>query len=565
MLRTPVNVYPHNCAIDLTVNPHSFSFMFSGDNLLGYEIMPYDCMTEKPVGYKEWTENGVKWHQWIYWITLLNPNLVYNNEKTETAMNGIDSLTKSGRNYKYLIRICHNRHDNIMLSGKIRNDSSVGTELWISKGLDNPLDGIRTPIIYGDMELASQYIQIEYERHKITAIDNSDDNYTKITVDSAFSELPKTGDTYKIISNYILSPFYYFKARTTPQLTVNTSQESDGTILCSASYLQEQNVPVKKYKWQIYKKISESEYSLICESPYIFSSRLSYKFSHYLDIAIYKAKCICVNQDDMIVENEISFTTNASNEQVIEDIKVSFDEKNKCNTIKIIPKSEYSWLWYNVYRKEDNGDKNRLIGRCGGSTNIERKIQDYLIGTNKTYQYFVIPSNSDDQRCADKASDIIRPYFETWTLTSLSQDNRTLFEYSTYTTIETWNIEMDVSNDEIVNNLDRNVHVGIGKLPKISMNEVNYISGGFSGLVSEFDCTNKETEFTDTIQKVEAWRKFISGNNPFLIKTPKGDVFIAHISENPTTKYDDITYLTTVSVKFTQTENIDNVIINYEY
>ena len=43
------------------------------------------------------------------------------------------------------------------------------------------------------------------------------------------------------------------------------------------------------------------------------------------------------------------------------------------------------------------------------------------------------------------------------------------------------------------------------------------------------------------------------------------DVFIAHISENPTTKYDDITYLTTVSVKFTQTENIDNVIINYEY
>ena len=97
------------------------------------------------------------------------------------------------------------------------------------------------------------------------------------------------------------------------------------------------------------------------------------------------------------------------------------------------------------------------------------------------------------------------------------------------------------------------------------MNEVNYISGGFSGLVSEFDCTNKEAEFTDTIQKVEAWRKFISGNNPFLIKTPKGDVFIAHISENPTTKYDDITYLTTVSVKFTQTENIDNVIINYEY
>ena len=129
MLRTPVNVYPNNCAIDLSVTPHSFSFEFSGDNLLGYEIMPYDCMTEKPVGYKEWIENGVKWHQWIYWITLLNPNLVYNNEKTEAAMNDIDSLTKSGRNYKYLIRICHNRHDNIMLSGKIRNASSVGTEL----------------------------------------------------------------------------------------------------------------------------------------------------------------------------------------------------------------------------------------------------------------------------------------------------------------------------------------------------------------------------------------------------------------------------------------------------
>lgn len=451
-----------------------------------------------------------------------------------------------------------------MLSGKIRNNSTSGTQLYISKGLDNPLDGIRTPIVYNEVEMASQYIQIGYERHKITVIDNdTDDNYTILTVDSAFSTLPVVGDTYKIISNYIISPFYYFKARTNPTLTATTSQAPDGTILCSANYAQAESVSIKKYKWQLYKSNGSGGYDLITESSYIFSERLDYKFSQYLEIAVYKAKCICVTQDDVEVTHETTFTTDASNTEIISSVDVEFNQIEKCIEITMNAVEGIDWVWYNVYRKEDGNPNVRMIGRCGGVTNVERKVKDYLIGTGKTYQYFVIPSNISNERCKEKSSVKITPEFDTWTLTSLSVDNNTLFEYDTYTTIETWNIEFNVSNNDIVNNLNRTSHIGSGRYGKVSMNDVNYITGGFSGLVSYIDCATND--FEDTIQKAEAWRKFITGKNPFLIKSPKGDCWFCHIVENPSTKYEDNTYLTTVSVSFIETENINNIIVNYEY
>lgn len=58
--------------------------------------MPYDCMTEKPVGYREETIDGVLWHFWTYWFYTLNPNIVYNNETTSITLNGIEDYVTNG-------------------------------------------------------------------------------------------------------------------------------------------------------------------------------------------------------------------------------------------------------------------------------------------------------------------------------------------------------------------------------------------------------------------------------------------------------------------------------------
>ena len=173
MIRTPINVYPQNVAIDVTTNPY-FSFTFSGNKLIGVEIYIYDCYTEKNVGYVENPDGSYKY---IYWFGVYDKSKVYNNAFYSTPLQSLDILTTNGRNYKWGVRIFHDIFDVVLLTGKIRQDSTENNMIYVTKGLDGNF-GIKKPIIHNDTEIGCQYLQIEYERHKIIEIDNeSDENY----------------------------------------------------------------------------------------------------------------------------------------------------------------------------------------------------------------------------------------------------------------------------------------------------------------------------------------------------------------------------------------------------
>lgn len=565
MLRTPVNVRPQNIAIDSTID-RVFSFTFSGKNLIGYEIMPYDCMTEKPVGYEEWWVGNTLYFKWNYWIAWLDENRIYNNETVSMPLASMDKFMFNGRNYKFIIRICQNKHDNVMLSGRIRQDSEVKNQVYISKGLRNEIDGLKEPVYFGDKEFYSQYFQIGYERHKLIKIDEkTSSEYDILTLDEEFENLPKKGDSFKVISNYIISPFYYFKCRSTPTLETFYKLNNDGTIYCSADYSQEQNADIKKYKWQLYKLDGNTQnYNLIKESPFIFNERLDYTFSEYLEIGTYKAKCIVYTQDDMIVEDETDYITTSGGTVVgVDNVIAEYDDKNKAVDVKINTVADVGQVTCNIYRKtinDENDTSVRLIAKI--EVYNYGSFKDYLISNNKSYQYYVVASNSE-QRFVGGASNIICiDSIDSWTLTSLKyKNNETLYGYDKiYKTIKTWSIELGVQNQDVVNNINREIHVGNGQLPKVSMNNINYITSGFSGLVKNFDCS--DNKFEDNIEDVESWRNFITGNNLFLIKSPKGDLWICSINDC-STKYDDITYSTTVSVNFTEVEKTDDILLNY--
>lgn len=569
MLRTPVNVFPQNNAVDNDNGGDLFTFTFSGKNLIGYEIMPYDCMTEKPVGFEEWWEGGTYYTKWNYWVYHLDENVVYNNETISNHVWGMNRFMFNGRNYKYIIRICQNKHDNVMLSGRIREDSVEKNKIYVAKGMVNPIDGLKEPVTWDNEEFYSQYVQIGYERHKLVGINkvSSEElstDYDILTLDEEFENLPKKGDQFKVISNYIISPFYYFKCRTTPELTSSYQLNTNGTIYCSADYYQAENVDIKKYKWELYK-YNDTDLELIAESPFIFNERLDFTFSEYLEIGIYKAKCIVYTQDDVIVEDETADITMSGGTVVgVLSATATYDYTNKAVDVEIVTDgSQIGQVTCHIYRQsvDDENDINiRLVGKI--EVYNRGKFKDYLIANNKSYRYYIIASNSE-QRFIGGASNIIDiTDIDGWTFTSLSyEENKKLYEYNNiYKTITTWCIELNVQNNDVVNNLNREVHVGSGLLPKVSMNDVNYITSGFSGYVKNFDCSDMETN--DDIGNVESWRKFITGNNLFLIKSPKGDIWIGAINDC-STKYDDITYNTTVSLNFTEVEKIKNILVNY--
>ena len=55
-------------------------------------------------------------------------------------------------------------------------------------------------------------------------------------------------------------------------------------------------------------------------------------------------------------------------------------------------------------------------------------------------------------------------------------------------------------------------------------------------MLGHLDCATKE--FVDNISMVKAWRRFITQQKPFMLKTQKGDVLIVNVS-NPNTEYDE--------------------------
>ena len=552
MIRTPINVYPQNVAIDTSISP-AFSFTFSGNRLTGNEIYIYDCYTEKPVGYSENPDGSYKY---IYWFGVYDKSKVYNNAFYSAPLQSLDILTTNGRNYKWGVRTFHDVFDVILLTGKIRQDSTKNNIVYVSKELDGDF-GIKTPIIYNDTEIGCQYLQIEYERHKIIEIDNkSDDNYTILYLDEPFTKQPKTSDSYKIITNYVHSPFYYFKARSTPIVETAIKINENGMLSCSGTYTQAEDVPIKKYKWQLYKIVGDKEI-FITESKYIFNASLEYTFYQFLESECsYKAKLIVINQDDTVSEQMSETITIHYGLNIIKNVQITFDEKN--NAFDLYIQSEGTINTYNIFRKKNQENEIRYIGNGYG---YECRFKDYLISSENTYTYYILPYSTENGLTEPHSSITNHINIDGWSLTSLSNLNRNNLRYDFYSVMETWNIEFDVQNNSIVNNLNREAHIGSGIYPKISMNDVNYITGGFTGLVSSMNCSNDKNEIIDDIERVEKWRKFITGNNPFLIKSPKGDIWFAHISDNPSTEYDNSTYLTTVTVSFTQTEDIDNILI----
>ena len=551
MIRTPINVYPQNIAVDIMTNPR-FSFTFSGNRLIGNEIYIYDCYTEKPVGYSENQDGN---YTFVYWFGVYDKSKIYNNEVYSTTLQSLDILTTNGRNYKWGVRIFHDVFDVVLLTGKIRQDSTENNAIYVSKGLDGDF-GIKKPTIYNDTEIGCQYVQIEYERHKIIEIDNSDENYTILYLDEPFTKQPKVSDSYKIITNYIHSPFYYFKARSIPVVEAKIEVGTDGLLKCTGTYIQAEDVPVKKYKWQLYKTVDDKDV-FITESKYIFNASLEYTFYQHLEQdCTYKAKLIVVNQDNTVAEQMSESITITYNESILKNVEVTYNEKN--NTFELYIQSNSTINTYNIFRKKNNENEIRYIGNGYG---YECRFNDYLISAENIYTYYIIPY-SEERGLTEPYVYVTYPIdVESWTLTSLSNLNQNNLKYNFYSAVETWQIKLDVQNSDIVNNLNREIHVGAGKYPKVSMNDVNYMTGGFSGLVSSINCSNDENKIVDNIEKVEKWRKFITGNNPFLIKSPKGDLWFAHISDNPTTKYDDVSYLTIISVSFTQTDDIENIII----
>ena len=184
----------------------------------------------------------------------------------------------------------------------------------------------------------------------------------------------------------------------------------------------------------------------------------------------------------------------------------------------------------NIYRKDNVNTQWLHIGQLQGT---ERQFTDWTAGNNRQYVYRFQKSGY-----APVDTSAFYTKFKGWTISALNpldssyQNNR-----QAYSIGETWHFIAGSQPSDISDNLSIVQHEGTSSYPTTSRANTKYESGSFSTQLFTVQCP--ANRIVDDIERVERWVKFISGDNPFLLKSAKGDVWVVNIVNTPTRQYEE--------------------------
>lgn len=166
--------------------------------------------------------------------------------------------------------------------------------IWVTSGYVVINTNTTTTIYVQESYLigSGEYIKINNELREIATYSGG-----VITLSTPLSSAPLLGDTYTIYSNNLSSTNYYFKARTTPTLTVGTIPSTINTKshTFTATYIQAENVGWKYFQWTLYN----SNGGVIESSDEISTGDISYTFDGLVNGITYGVGLILETQDGL--------------------------------------------------------------------------------------------------------------------------------------------------------------------------------------------------------------------------------------------------------------------------
>lgn len=232
-----------------------------------------------------------------------------------------------------------------------------------------------------------------------------------------------------------------------------------------------------------------------------------------------------------------------------------------------------------IYREEENRVKQDLMYNFNVVENSTSELgfnefyadsiisySDYTVANNMKYRYVIllqVQSTGDDNTIDYKYYKYITDWFtcnsDSWSIIGLTKHGYNRCNKPSYYPAEVWQLRAEVEPDDIVQNINVQTYNGYSTYPKVAKLGNNYISSSISALLGDIDCRTQV--FNDTIQKVNAWRKFITSYETYVLRTSKGDIWHVSIADNPTTKYSETEDTTTISFSYTQINDIHDIYI----
>ena len=385
--------------------------------------------------------------------------------------------------------------------------------------------------------------------------------------------------------NYFKTTISYTgdKPMTVIENVLGTRSYSIGSIHCECNYKQANRNQadysgLKYFQYSLYYSDDKGNIGELCkQSEDIYDDSVSYDFyvpfinqSYYVVLKI-------VTQENAVYEQQklIHFYANTNSDgnylsMPIED--KSFKTELSSNKSYIAIK----WTWnadvhgrYVVYRRyklgSDWSDWNIIMATSTFSKNKGEKarVVDYTVGSNMEYQYMIqyteisedIISEGTNTYTATNNITYYAPYITdnvkySWSETIITslKPKTSAWKENAYSPIETWNFATIPDSNDIISNLGINLYDGTNGMPLLTRINKEYESSSFSLDLLQLKCDSGEV--ADDISLVKKWVKFINGDNDFMLKNPKGDVWIIEVTGAPSRAYEYGTDIMVTTIKY---------------
>lgn len=380
----------------------------------------------------------------------------------------------------------------------------------------------------------------DYVISETTVVENENNNDSKIYVTSV------EGDRWISKGSYITISYTdennEYNVSETRMVNGYSTTQNYVTVSEAFSFIPSAGMNVKIYAGTM---------SIIAKSPVIYNQSLEYSFNNIIRNVKYKLVLKITTQTNTVVENEINGmfqSVNTTNKA--RKFNCYLDNEN--NDVRISYNVENQGL---IEREDVNSlETERVIFGY-------QPMHDYLTSSNKSYRYNIIDivqENGEWKYGTKYTSDVLNPVWCNWAIYSLEQwrnlENEEPNKQS-FRVTGLWKFCINAEENEIVQNLNRYTHVGYYSKPKVTVNDNNYISGSITCDITQINPV--DAKLTDSIYKVQEWRKFISESEVFLLKNPKGDVWVVSVTDNPTTQYQYGNKLMQTKISFSFTECMD--------
>lgn len=572
MIQYPINVYPDNVALDKespVATDVQLRFTFKGDILMAYAVRIFDYDT----GELARADNIIyDYNSSLYTFQ----NLAFNNDTV--IADGFYGGLSNGRKYIMQMMLVNGTSntagfnpDIFCLRGTLQEDYTSGGTMLIEDKIngiyswDLSSSGIRTPLTVTEgantYNIGTMVIEIDGVQKKISSYDY---NTGQLTLESSFGNLPK-GTSYQIYCDYLITEQYYFETASRPVVTNMSVVWYSSGVRFNAAYSQNEYKPLKWYRVKMQKSngaqgASSSVYYDVAQTDRIYSQKIECRFTDDYDMdgmggncdyRVYRFVVELETQEGM----NLTFTSSdfvqpaRLSTEVFSDVVVHSDDlwASSTNAVYVawtIPEHQ-TGIGYRVYRLDwHNNYQSNPIKTVVYDANGLGGFIDYTIGFQGEYRYMIVPYQNTTaydamERDTEIYKSILTPVFTTnmcgYTLTAIidtgyEADGKPVFELG-----DTYKFVVDLDGGSMIQNTDKTIHVGYGQYSSLTSTKSLYLSGTISGMIGKLECP--DVKYTDTLALVQAWRKFITQDCQFILRSPKGDVWVVNIIDSPSTEY----------------------------